>query len=121
MKYASLFALDRIVGPEEVQPLLDLSAILDSERCRPMVFRLLRKATGQTWAKKLLQMKIVGPDGEKPDFGKLLALRYLTTQAINLVPVVGPLYVLVDVLFIFGDERRCLHDRIAGTRVVVAD
>lgn len=79
------------------------------------------QATGQTWGKKLLKMKIVGLDGGKPGFGKLLALRYLSTQVINLVPVVGPLYNLVNVLFIFGDERRCLHDRIAGTRVVVAD
>jgi hypothetical protein len=29
-----------------------------------------------------------------------------------------PFYGFVDVLFIFGQERRCLHDLIAGTRVV---
>jgi uncharacterized RDD family membrane protein YckC len=78
-------------------------------------------ATGQTWGKKLLKMKIVGLDGEKPGLGRLLALRYLPLRAMSLVPVVGQIYALVDVLLIFGDERRCLHDRIAGTRVVMAD
>ena len=78
-------------------------------------------ATGQTWGKKLLKMKIVDLDGNKPPLAKLLALRYLPTQAITTVPFVGPLYGLVNVLFIFGEDRRCLHDKIAGTRVVVAE
>ena len=28
------------------------------------------------------------------------------------------LFVLVDILFIFGKERRCVHDYIAGTKVI---
>jgi uncharacterized RDD family membrane protein YckC len=78
-------------------------------------------AAGQTWGKKLLKMKIVGLDGGKPGLGTLLGLRYLTTQAMSLVPFVGGVYGLVDALMIFGDQRRCLHDRIAGTRVVMTD
>jgi len=77
-------------------------------------------ATGQTWGKKALGMKIVDLAGNKPEFGKLIALRYLTTQVIGMIPVVGFLYWLVNVLFIFGDDRRCIHDKIAGTRVVMA-
>ncbi|MFT3806601.1 RDD family protein [Arenimonas sp.] len=78
-------------------------------------------ATGQTWGKKMLKMKIVDLDGNKPPFSKLIALRYLPTQAIGLIPFLGSIYGLVNVLFIFGEERRCLHDLIAGTRVVMAD
>ena len=78
-------------------------------------------ATGQTWAKKWLKMRIVDLQGNKPPFPKLIAARYLTTQLISLIPIVGWLYVLVDCLFIFGEERRCVHDLIAGTRVIVAD
>lgn len=78
-------------------------------------------ATGQTWGKKALGMKIVDLAGNKPEFGKLLALRYLTTQVIGMIPFIGFIYWLVNVLFIFGDDRRCIHDKIAGTRVVMAN
>ena len=30
------------------------------------------------------------------------------------------LYAVVDIFFIFRDEQRCVHEYIAGTRVVVA-
>ena len=33
----------------------------------------------------------------------------------------GGLFGLVDILFIFGSERRCIHDLIAQTKVVVAE
>ena len=77
--------------------------------------------SGQTWGKKLLKLKIVNLDGSQPDFLRLVGLRYGSTQLISLVPFVGGLYGLVDSLFIFREDRRCLHDLIAGTRVVVAD
>jgi uncharacterized RDD family membrane protein YckC len=77
--------------------------------------------SGQTWAKKWLKMKIVDMDGKKPEFFKLIGLRYLTVQAIGLVPFVGGLFSLVDACFIFGDSRRCIHDLMAGTQVVLAD
>jgi uncharacterized RDD family membrane protein YckC len=76
---------------------------------------------GQTWGKKLLQMKIVDLAGNKPDFLRLIALRYGSGYAIIMIPVIGTLYTLVDALFIFRDDKRCIHDHIAGTRVVVAD
>ena len=78
-------------------------------------------ATGQTWGKKALKMKIVDMAGNKPPLVNIIAMRYLPTQAISLIPCVGALYALVDVLYIFGEYRRCLHDKIAGTQVVVAD
>jgi uncharacterized RDD family membrane protein YckC len=31
-----------------------------------------------------------------------------------------PLYAIVDALFIFRGDRRCIHDMIAGTRVIEA-
>ena len=77
-------------------------------------------SNGQTWGKKALGMKIVDLQGNKPEFGRLVALRYLSTQVIGLIPVLGVIYGFVNVLFIFGNDRRCLHDKIAGTRVVVA-
>jgi uncharacterized RDD family membrane protein YckC len=76
-------------------------------------------SNGQTWGKKLLRMKIVDLAGNTPDFGRLVLLRYGVGAAIQLVPFVGGLYWIVDSLFIFGEDKRCIHDLIAGTRVVV--
>lgn len=77
-------------------------------------------ATGQTWGKKFLGIKIVDMDGNKPPFGKLLALRYLPVQAVSLVPIVGNILPLINVLLILRSDYRCGHDLIAGTRVVKA-
>lgn len=76
--------------------------------------------SGQTWGKKLLKMKIVDLAGNTPEFGKLLVLRYGVGSLISIVPIVGTLYGLADCLFIFRQDKRCIHDLIAGTRVVVA-
>ena len=78
-------------------------------------------ATGQTWGKKLLKIKIVDLDGGKPPIGRLLGLRYLPIQVVANIPLVGPVVALVNVLLIFRSDRRCGHDLIAGTRVVHAD
>lgn len=77
--------------------------------------------TGQTWGKKLLSIRIVDLKGEKPSWVDLLLKRYLPTQAIANIPCIGFIYVLVDSLMIFRQDQRCLHDLIAGTRVVRAD
>jgi uncharacterized RDD family membrane protein YckC len=76
---------------------------------------------GQTWGKRALKLKIVDLAGNKPDFLRLVGLRYGVTQLAVLVPLLGPFYSFVDALFIFRNDRRCIHDLIAGTRVVVAD
>ena len=76
---------------------------------------------GQTWGKKLLKLKIVNLDGSQPDFLRLIGLRYGSGALISLIPVVGSFYGFVDALFIFREDKRCIHDHIAGTRVVVAD
>jgi uncharacterized RDD family membrane protein YckC len=76
---------------------------------------------GQSWGKRALKMKIVDLDGRKPSLAKLLFVRYGARTGAALIPFVGGLLVLVDDLFIFRDDRRCIHDHIAGTRVVMAE
>jgi uncharacterized RDD family membrane protein YckC len=78
-------------------------------------------ATGQTWGKKALKIKIVDLAGNKPPLGRLLGLRYLPIQIVSNVPMIGPVLALVDVLLSFRNDRRCGPDLIAGTRVVHAD
>jgi len=75
---------------------------------------------GQTWGKKLLDIKIVDLAGSKPALATLFVKRYLPIQVISAIPIIGPLFGLVNVLFIFRADKRCIHDLIAGTRVVSA-
>lgn len=76
---------------------------------------------GQTMGKKIVGIKIVNFDNDaNPGFVKAVLLRILVNGLIGAVPFLGVLYSLVDILFIFGDSRRCLHDLIAGTKVVMA-
>jgi uncharacterized RDD family membrane protein YckC len=72
---------------------------------------------GQTLGKKMMRIRIVNyDDGDLPSAGRLLGMRYLVNSLLGNIP----LYSMVDILFIFGDERRCLHDYLAGTKVVEA-
>lgn len=76
--------------------------------------------SGQTWGKKVMKIKIVDMNGLQPSLAELLGKRYLFSQGVGLIPCLGAIVQLVDVLMIFRDDRRCLHDQIAGTKVVVA-
>ncbi len=88
-----------------------------------LVFMLVHgyflKASGQTLGKKLAGIRIADLDGRLPDFGKVVLLRYLPISVVSQVPVVGTFLPMVDVLFIFRGDRRCVHDLLAGTKVVV--
>lgn len=74
---------------------------------------------GQTIAKKWLGIRIVTfPEGTNPGGVKTILLRLLVNGLIGAVPLLGPIYSLVDICFIFREDRRCIHDLIAGTQVV---
>lgn len=75
---------------------------------------------GQTFGKKLLGIRIVRTDGSRAGLGRILGLRYLLPGLIGAIPVVGFVFGLADPLFIFGEEKRCLHDMMADTIVVDA-
>ena len=62
---------------------------------------------------KLVSMGILGKEARVPENNVLL--RGLVNGLLNIVP----LYFLVDCGFIFREDRRCVHDMIAGTVVVV--
>lgn len=73
---------------------------------------------GQTIGKAVVKLRIVDQNGNVPSFGKLFGLRYFLPGLVAQIPLVGGLLSLVDVLFIFGQEHRCLHDQLAGTWVI---
>ncbi len=70
---------------------------------------------GQSIGKRMLKIKVVRSDGSPIELWRLLVLRNLAIQAISqFCSLVG----LVDALFIFGNEQRCLHDYLADSMVV---
>lgn len=77
---------------------------------------------GQSIGKRMLGIRIVQYDtgmngGPVPN----VLLRGLVPILIGFVPYIGPVFSLVDVCFIFAEDRRCLHDHIASTVVVNGD
>lgn len=80
-----------------------------------ITFRLVAK-NGQTIAKKLLNIKVVRADGSRATVARIFWLRNVVNGLLSFLP----LYVLIDALFIFGERKQCLHDKIADTIVVDA-
>jgi uncharacterized RDD family membrane protein YckC len=77
-------------------------------------------ASGQTIGKKAVRTRIVKMDGTLPSMVDLVGKREAFYYLIVEIPVVGMFISLLNILFIFGRERRCLHDMVAGTRVIKA-
>ncbi|KAB2642262.1 MAG: RDD family protein [Verrucomicrobia bacterium] len=76
---------------------------------------------GQSLGKILCGLRIVRlPGNVQAGLVHAFLLRGTTIWVIEQIPVLGGLFWLIDVCFIFGEERRCVHDYIAGTRVVKA-
>ncbi len=65
-----------------------------------------------------MRIRIVDLNGAVLPVQRLLGLRYLPWWAASIVPFVGGLFALIDALFIFRKDHRCIHDHIAGTKVV---
>lgn len=74
---------------------------------------------GQTVGKKLVGVRIVDSSSERlVSFGRVFGIRYFLPALIIQIPIVGTLFSLVDSLFIFRKDKRCIHDLMAGTKVV---
>ncbi len=80
------------------------------------IYQIYLLATrGQTIGEQAMKIKIVkADDGENGGFVKNVLLREFLNALIGFIPF----YSLVDILFIFRGDQRCIHDLIAGTRVV---
>ena len=72
---------------------------------------------GQTIGKMALNIKIVDyTSQEKPSLTRLFVVREAGISVLNIVPLLG----FIEVLWIFGPARRCLHDYWSRTLVVHA-
>ena len=78
----------------------------------------LLATTAQTIGKKYLKIKIVNKNGEQAGFFVNVVLREWLMGLIGIIPAIGGIIQIVNILFIFRDDRKCIHDLIAGTVVV---
>lgn len=84
---------------------------------------VLLATRSQSLGKYLLKMQIHSMETDEPaGFVKSFLLRALLNGFIagivGCIPFMGLVYQLIDYCLIFRDDRRCLHDLIAGTKVV---
>jgi len=74
---------------------------------------------GQTLGKLALDIRIVDAASNGAATAvKILGLRYVLVMLVGAIPIIGGLLGTIDFLFIFREDRRCVHDLIAGTKVV---
>lgn len=85
-----------------------------------VIYNLVRLTQhGQTIGKKWVNIRIASfEDQSNPGFVKAVLLRGFVNGIIASIPVLGPIYSLVDICMIFREDRRCIHDLLAGTQVV---
>ena len=77
----------------------------------------LLQRSGQTIGKMIVKTKIVTVDGRKPSMRALIVRRYGFMILIS--SIFRAILVIPDALLILRSDRRCLHDLIAGTKVVI--
>lgn len=75
---------------------------------------------GWTLGKKICGIKIIRTDGSEAAVGRIFGLRMLVPGLLGAIPIAGIVFWFVDALFIFSDQNRTVHDRLADTLVVVA-
>lgn len=79
----------------------------------------LLKTAGQTIGKYFLKIQIVDVQSNQLlSLNNLIVKRYLPIWVLSAVPGLGSCFSTINVLFIFGKEKRCLHDLIANTKVI---
>jgi len=75
---------------------------------------------GQTIGKRMVGIRIVDHStGDLAGAGRILGLREFLRGLVSGIPYIGWLLILIDILAIFGEDHRCIHDYIARTTVVV--
>ena len=75
---------------------------------------------GQTIGKRVMGIRVVRTDGTRVAFSRFIFLRWLPVALLGMIPFLGYIISLLDILLIFRENRLCIHDNIADTKVVTA-
>ncbi len=102
-----------------LMPMESVSIVLFSFVLYLVIHGYFLAKSGQTIGKKLLKIKIVDIETDEIlPLWKVYCFRFLPQNLVMQLPLIGMIVGLADVLFIFRENRRCLHDYVARTRVV---
>ena len=83
-----------------------------------LLFVLLERVAGATIGKRTMRIRLVGPDGRKPSWGRLV-LKYVSLFFLLLLGYLGLLLVLAGLATcLVQPQRRNVFDLLAGTRPV---
>jgi uncharacterized RDD family membrane protein YckC len=74
---------------------------------------LMLRRSGQTVGKKAMRIRVVSAEGSPLSPGQAFG-RAALRQVLGIVPCLG----LVNYLTAFGEQRTCIHDMVARTRVI---
>ena len=109
--------------------ILGISVLLGAALILLVVQAWLLSTRGQSLGKMAVGIRVVRfADSGKAGFVHAWLLREFVMSIIavflSVIPILGvllqPAFQLTDICFIFRDDRRCLHDLLAGTKVVKA-
>lgn len=108
-----------------IEPAVDLERLVTDEVataligvpwCAINLYLIVTRS--QSVGKMVLRIKVVNEDGTRCPWAKQLVLRWFLPWVAWLY---WPLTGWIDALLIFSRDNRTVHDRLAGTIVVVAD
>ncbi|MDP4175719.1 MAG: RDD family protein [Bacteroidota bacterium] len=72
---------------------------------------------GQTIGKRFMGIKIVDMNNKVPSLYRSYFLRSFLISLFAIIPILN-FAIMLDDLFIFTKRQRCIHDYLAGTKVV---
>ena len=73
---------------------------------------------GQTIGKGIMKLQIVRKSGAPAERPHIILKRILPVQLFVLVPYLGKMFSIVDLLCIFRSQHNTIHDDIAETKVI---
>jgi len=111
-----IFLTAVLTGEEEVTALAGLGVMVFVAVAVIQIY--LISTTGQSLGKKMVKTRIIREDGSAVDFVSGVLIRAWVMGLLGAIPLVGSLIQIADPLFIFGERRQCLHDRLAKTLVI---
>lgn len=117
----ALIVISSMNSPKDPPPLLFVGlGLLFLGFIVSLVVQIYLLATrSQTLGKFVMKTQIVDINTGRPaGLLNTLVLRLLVNGLIGGIPCLGLIYTIVDICFIFREDRRCIHDLIASTRVV---